>query len=106
MRRRVQHAVGESYDWLRVTVVVDILALMVAASGLWFSVRLVAVSTVCAVISFSVLLVLRHESSSQPHYPVIFAAALVVIGGIVAYQVHRVRSLSRYFEQTQLPTKK
>ena len=35
MRRRVQHAVGESYDWLCVTVVVDILALMVAASG-WY----------------------------------------------------------------------
>lgn len=79
--------------------------LIVAASGLWFSVRLVAVSTICAVISFSTLLFLRHEQTAQPHYPVIFAAAIVVIGGIVAFQVHRVRTLSRYFEQTQLPRK-
>jgi len=77
--------------------------LIVAASGLWFSVRLVAVSTVAGVVSFAALLLLRDDPTNQPHYPVIFAAALGVIGGIVAFQVQRVRTLSRYFEQTNWP---
>jgi serine/threonine-protein kinase len=77
--------------------------LILTASGLWFSVRLVAVSAVASVVSFVLLLYLRHEPTGQPHYPVIFTAALAVIGGIVAFQVHRVRALSRYFEQSQWP---
>lgn len=73
--------------------------LILTASGLWFSLRLVAVSTVAGVLSFALLLLLRNEPTNQPHYPVIFATALVVIGFIVGFQVHRVRSLTRYFEQ-------
>jgi serine/threonine-protein kinase len=77
--------------------------LILTASGLWFSVRLVVVSALASVISFALLLYLRHEPTQQPHYPVIFTAALAVIGGIVAFQVHRVRALSRYFEQSRWP---
>ncbi|HTI51825.1 MAG TPA: serine/threonine-protein kinase [Planctomycetaceae bacterium] len=77
--------------------------LILTASGLWFSVRLVVVSAIASAASFALLLYLRHEPTSQPHYPVIFATALAVIGWIVAFQVHRVRTLSRYFEQSQWP---
>jgi serine/threonine-protein kinase len=77
--------------------------LILAASGLWFNVRLVVVSASASLVSFALLLFLRHEPTRQPHYPVIFAAALAVIGWIVAFQVHRVRALSRYFEQSRWP---
>jgi eukaryotic-like serine/threonine-protein kinase len=75
--------------------------LILTASGLWFRVRLVVVSTVAAIVCFTTLLYLRHDPTTQPHYPVIFATALTVIGWIVGFQVHRVRTLSRYFEQSQ-----
>ncbi|MGQ0633789.1 MAG: serine/threonine-protein kinase [Planctomycetaceae bacterium] len=77
--------------------------LLLVASGLWFDVRLVAVSTAACVLSFLGLLWWRNEPTEQPHYPIIFIAALVVIGGMVAFQVHRLRTLNRYFEQTQPP---
>lgn len=76
---------------------------LVAASGLWFSVRLVAVSTIGCIVSYAALLVMRHDPTDQPHYPLIFTASLAVIGLIVAFQVYRVRTLSRYFEQSRPP---
>lgn len=76
---------------------------LIAASGLWFSVRLVLASTAGCIISYAILLALRGESTDQPHYPLIFVSALAVIGAIVAYQVHRVRTLSRYFDQSRRP---
>lgn len=76
---------------------------LVAASGLWLSGRLVLVSTAGCILSYAVLLALRHEPTNQPHYPLIFITALAVIGAIVAFGVHRVRTLSRYFEQTRPP---
>jgi serine/threonine-protein kinase len=73
--------------------------LVLAAAGLWFSVRLEAVTTVAAIISYTALVMLRPASFGEIHYRVIFAAVLGLIGYIVAYQVYRLRSLSRYFEQ-------
>jgi len=46
-------------------------------------------------------LAILHEPTNQPHYPLIFVMALIVIGAIVGFQVHRVQTLSRYFEQAQ-----
>ncbi|MBI3865381.1 MAG: hypothetical protein HY290_26195, partial [Planctomycetia bacterium] len=63
--------------------------------------RLVLVSTASCLASYGVLLILRHEKIDLVHYPVIFMTALAVIGAVVAFQVHRVRTLSRYFEQTR-----
>lgn len=74
---------------------------IVAAAGLWFSVRLVATSTTACVLSYIALLAIRHEPTNQAHYPLIFVTALVVIGAIVGFQVHRVQTLSRYFDQAQ-----
>jgi hypothetical protein len=34
-----------------------------------------------------------------PTYPVIFAAALALIGFVTGYQLHRLQVLSRYFER-------
>ncbi|HLI99303.1 MAG TPA: hypothetical protein VKT76_06280, partial [Bradyrhizobium sp.] len=74
---------------------------LIVASGLWFESRLVLVSTAWCILSYLLLLFVRNEPTSQPHYPLIFVAALAVIGGMVGFQVHRVRTLSRYFEQSR-----
>jgi hypothetical protein len=76
--------------------------LVVVASGLWFEVRLVATTTVAALVSFAGLLAVRPESFGEPHYPLIFGAMLLVIGFTVGYQVHRLRALNRYFDQRRL----
>ena len=76
--------------------------LLIVASGLFFHVRLVWFTTVMAVLSYSVLVALR-PGPDPIHYPVICAAVLGILGFIVAYQVHRVRMLSRYFEDRPIP---
>lgn len=77
---------------------------LIAASGLWFSERLVAVSTIACLMSFAVLFHMKAEDlTMQWQYPVIFMASLAVIGFMVGFQVHRVRTLNRYFEQARPP---
>jgi len=71
--------------------------LLIAAAGLFFRVRLVVFTTAVSMASFVWLTVRRSEVSEQPHYSLIFAAVLAVIGFVVAYQVYRVRVLSRYY---------
>ena len=76
--------------------------LVLVAAGLWFSVRLVAVTTLVELASYVGLLVLRPDGFGPTHYRLIFGVSLAVIGFIVAYQVHRLRALSRYFERERL----
>jgi serine/threonine-protein kinase len=88
---------------------------LIIASGLWFKVRLVTVSTVASVLSYIALIFLRDrfahwhkplilgELRTPWHYPLIFIAALAVIGLMVGFQVYRVRTLSRYFDQLHPP---
>src|SRR5579863_8104016 len=45
---------------------------LVAASGLWLSGRLVLISTVGCILSYATLLWLRHDPTDTPHYPFIF----------------------------------
>jgi hypothetical protein len=74
--------------------------LLITASGLWFKVRLVAISTAACILSYVVLLFRTHDETTPWHYPLIFIAALALIGFMIGFQVHRVRTLSRYFEQS------
>ncbi len=76
--------------------------LLVAGSGMFFRVRLVLFTTIACLVSYAVLVASRPLEGPR-HYPVIFAAVLAVIGFIVAYQVYRVRVLSRYFESRRGP---
>jgi serine/threonine-protein kinase len=82
-------------------------ALLVVASGLFFRVGLVWFTTFVCLVSYATLLfvrsLLRGETAQPWHYPVIFAGGLAVLGFMVAYQVHRVRALSRYYEHRPLP---
>lgn len=78
--------------------------LLVVASGMFFHVRLVWFTTLVSLVSYAVLVALHPHADPVPmHYPVLFATVLAVLGGIVSYQVHRVRMLSRYFEDRRFP---
>jgi eukaryotic-like serine/threonine-protein kinase len=84
---------------------IAIYAAVVAASGLWFRVSLVLFTTGMAVLGYGLLLVdnwLQGGRIEQPHWHIIFVVGLMVTGFIVAYQVHRVRALSRFYEQRPL----
>ena len=80
--------------------------MLIAASGLWFRVPLVAFTTVMAVLAYSALEFdnyCRGGGQGQWNWHAIFVAAMAIIGFVVAYQVHRVRALSRFYEGRPLP---
>lgn len=78
--------------------------LLIAAAGLFFLVKLVLFTTAISLAAFTVLLYARPEivAAERPHYLIIFAAVLAVLGFIIAHQVYRVRALSRYYEQRRV----
>jgi eukaryotic-like serine/threonine-protein kinase len=83
-----------------------IYALFIVASGLWFRTWLVWCTTALAVAGYTFLLVDaagRGSLGQSPHYHVIVYVGLLVLGFMVAYQVQRVRVLSRYYERRPLP---
>jgi serine/threonine-protein kinase len=76
--------------------------LLVATSGLWFRVRLVWFSTALAGLAYAALTGTAAPPAEEAglwHHHLIFVAALVLIGTATAYQVRRVRALSRYYER-------
>jgi serine/threonine-protein kinase len=78
--------------------------LLVAASGLWFRARLVWFTTIVAEFAYMILLAFSPYGliSNEPHHRLIFLVALLVLGFVVAYQVRRIRALSRYYEHRRL----
>ena len=110
--RREWHAEGVVAAWLAAdaafltallalyvphqTPLVMLYGLLVAASGVWFRVRLVWVSTAAALAGYAVLIgaaAARGAVTAAPHHHVICGIALVAIGTVVAYQVRRTRML-------------
>lgn len=80
--------------------------LLVAASGLWFRIGLIWFNTVIAEIAYILLWVEQYIQTQQLyglHKHIVFLIGLAVLGDIVAYQVNRVRALSRYYEHRPLP---
>jgi serine/threonine-protein kinase len=84
--------------------------ILVAGAGLWFRVRFVWFMTALSLVSYGVLVYdlyhwrpgLRAAYDPGPTHFVIFAIGLVVLGSIVSYLVHRVRTLSSFCGR-QLP---
>jgi hypothetical protein len=73
---------------------------LVAASGLWFRSPVVALATILSVLGYSGLLLADYWHQGrieQFNWHVAFLVLLVLAGGSVAYQVHRVRALSRFY---------
>ncbi len=79
--------------------------LLIVTSGLWFRVRFVWFMTVLSLLSYGVLVIdfywwrpdLQSAMPAGADRHVIFAVALLVLGSVVAYLVHRVRTLSSFY---------
>ena len=73
-------------------------ALFIAASGLWFRVRLVWLTTALSALGYLVLLIdadIRELDAGLLHHQILFLVGIATLGFVVAYQVQRVRVLSR-----------
>ncbi len=79
--------------------------LLIVASGLWFRVRFVWFMTGLSLLSYGVLVLdfywrqkeLHADAFAVADRHVIFAVALLVLGSVTAYLVHRVRTLSSLY---------
>jgi serine/threonine-protein kinase len=82
--------------------------LLIAASGLWWRVHLVWITTILAAVAFCGLYldaallwvggILTWRPSPNLIHPNIFAAGLVLTGYVVVRQVKRILALGRYYE--------
>ena len=75
--------------------------LYVVASGLWFQVRLVWLTTLIAGVGYCLLVAaaaIQGGLGPSPQHHAITLIALILLGYMVASQVNRVRALSRYYE--------
>jgi serine/threonine-protein kinase len=82
--------------------------LLIAASGLWWRVRMVWITTMLALAAYGALYLdaslswhagmLEWREPEQLRYANIFIAGLLLTGYIVARQVRRILALGRYYE--------
>ncbi len=84
--------------WTNGTLLV-VYPLLIAASGLWFRVSLVWLTTLAAEAAFAALLMLQPNLRDPWHHPLIVAIVLLMTGAATAFQVNRVRALSRFYER-------
>ena len=78
---------------------------LVVVSGLWMRVPLVAFTTGLTAAGYGLLLFdagVWRGGIRNPHWHVIFFVGLLITGCVVTYLVHRVRVLSRLYEQRPL----
>jgi eukaryotic-like serine/threonine-protein kinase len=81
--------------------------LLIVAAGLWFRVRLVWLMTALAIASYAVLAIdyyrlrtdLKMAANLDSDDHLYFIVGLIAMGAAVAYQVQRVRALSRFYER-------
>lgn len=73
--------------------------LLIVSAGMFFRVRLVIFMLVTCLVGFG-MLVYAYETLRDPLYlAVYYAAGLISLGLMVAYQVYRIRALSRYYHK-------
>jgi hypothetical protein len=75
---------------------------LVALSGLWFRTPLVALSTILSILGYCFLMFgdyVRHHRLEQVNWQFVYIVLLVLTGCPVAYLVHRVRALSRFYDR-------
>jgi serine/threonine-protein kinase len=85
-----------------VSPVVILYPTLIAASGFWFRVPLVATTTVVSLLGYVVLLLearLFHAQSVPSHRHLLAVVAMIVTGLAVAYLVNRVNALTRFYER-------
>jgi len=72
--------------------------LLIVAAGMFFRVCLVWFTTAASILSYGALLWFQTRQNIPAHYPAIYTAVLALLGFMVAYQIYRVRVLSRYYQ--------
>ncbi|MBC8113732.1 MAG: serine/threonine protein kinase [Candidatus Saccharimonas sp.] len=87
--------------WTNGTLLV-VYPLLIVASGLWFRVPLVWLTTLAAEVAFAALLMLQPSLRDPWHHALIVATVLLMTGAATAFQVNRVRALSRFYERRPL----
>ena len=73
--------------------------LLITASGLWFRVPLVWTTTAVTTAGYLVLVGVKPTLGDPWHYPLLVVTVLIMVGAATAYQVKRVRALSRFYER-------
>ena len=77
-------------------------AVAIAGAGLWFRERLVWLVTGTSAVGYAVIVAdgyLHDLPMPSPHWHLVLIALLLVLGWVVAHQVHRIRRLSRYYKR-------
>ncbi|HXI84926.1 MAG TPA: serine/threonine-protein kinase [Verrucomicrobiae bacterium] len=75
-------------------------ALAITGAGLWLREQIVWLVTLTSVVGYAVLVAdgyLHYQVMPPPHWHFVFLTLLVVLGWVVAYQVRRIRKLSRHY---------
>jgi len=72
-------------------------ALLIVACGFLLKAHLILVTCTTVLICYGVLLGLKPELRVHPHYCVMFALLIMVLGGVVTTQVRRIVRLNRHF---------
>ena len=84
--------------WTNGTLLV-VYPLLIAASGLWFRVPLVWLMTLACEAAFVTLLILQPALGDPWHHALLVVVVLLMTGAATAFQVNRVRALSRCYER-------
>lgn len=77
-------------------------AVLIVLSGLWFRIPLVGFTTLLAILAYLGLVLdalHRYGPLAQANWDWIYLVLLFLTGCAVAYQVHRVRALSRFYDR-------
>jgi len=72
--------------------------MLIAAAGLFLHEGLVLLMTSVSLASYAMLLWFRPAEVVHWHYPLIFAAVMIIIGCVTAHQVYRLRTLNRHLD--------
>ncbi|MEZ6044632.1 MAG: protein kinase [Planctomycetaceae bacterium] len=78
-------------------------ALLIVASGLFYQLSLVGVTTVLSIVCFGFILWFNMEENESIFYGVIYEALLLIFGILTAYHVRRMNLLNQYFERNSSP---
>jgi serine/threonine-protein kinase len=75
---------------------------LVALSGLWFRASLVGLAAVLSSLGYSLLVFgdfIRHHRLEQLNWHFVYLVLLMLTGCAVAYLVHRIQALSRFYDR-------
>ncbi|MAT15975.1 MAG: serine/threonine protein kinase [Planctomyces sp.] len=78
-------------------------ALLIVASGLFYRLSLVTVTTILSIVCYGFLLWVQMQTEGLMFFGVIYEMLLLIFGVITGYHVRRMNLLNQYFERTSEP---